>query len=413
MRQGMGSGIFAAGALLLAVTCDAQQLAPQMGRYMPLYPGLYFEGGYAQDERDSSYDQGGAKQDSAAPTAGGQTSFPEKSVIGELTWHFPMFESYRVPFFSSRTHLARMTFRYVDTRTEGQLATFAADPSDDATTNADDLKNNGKGLGDTTFEFGSYLWGSPADGWQTGKSSPIAALLLVGVNAPTGVYEHESPNNAGTNHWAFHGRLAGHWRPWRGGFVDAGYAYRVHSINYEPEFGGLAPFREGDERLWDASVGQRVWEGLYLTLFASDRRGDRNQYRDPEFAPNAPTAPPPTGGNYSSRDFPTPGTYYDQGTALRAYGLSLQYFVGQRWLAALHYTHPQAGKSGQFLLPFTNRQCTVAGGTSSASCSDQPDGAVVVDGMGPARSFASDRLMLTVTHNFGLGDAFTCNGCKQ
>ena len=54
--------------------------------------------GYLQDDRDSTYDQAGHEQDTAVPTAGGSTSFPEKSLLGSFTWHFPMFESYDVPF---------------------------------------------------------------------------------------------------------------------------------------------------------------------------------------------------------------------------------------------------------------------------------------------------------------------------
>jgi hypothetical protein len=36
-----------------------------------------------------------------------------------------------------------------------------------------------------------------------------------------------------------------------------------------------------------------------------------------------------------------------------------------------------------------------------------------VDGLGGARSYASDSVMLTVTHHFGLGDAFSCTGCTK
>lgn len=397
--------------IALSVPAAAQELPPQFGRYMPLYPGLYFNGGYASDERDATYDRRGDEQDSAAPQSGGQTAFPEKSVAGSFTWHFPMFESQGLSFLANRTHLARVTFRYVDTETTGRLAAYTADDSDDASTNADNLRNNGKGIGDTTLEFGSFLWGSQH--WRTRERTPLAVLLLLGVKVPTGVYEHESPNNAGSNQWTFQGTLGAHGEPWRGGFIDAAYGYRAHSTNYEPQFGGLAPYDQGDDQLWDLSLAQRVAPGLYVTAFATDRRGEPNHYRNPHYAPNAPEAPPPGPGNYTSRNFPTPGTYYDDGTALRAYGLAVQYFLAQRWLAAVHYTTPQSGRSGQFELPFTNRQCTVGGGQSSSSCMDSDAGSVIVDGMGPARSYASDRLMITLTYNFGQGDVFTCTGCEK
>ena len=41
----------------------------------------------------------------------------------------------------------------------------------------------------------------------------------------------------------------------------------------------------------------------------------------------------------------------------------------------------------------------------------QPAG--TVDGMGPARTYSTDRLSLTVTYSFGLGDPFTCTGCEK
>ncbi len=405
----------ALAALLLARGALAQELAPEPGRYKPLYPSFYWTGGYVQDARDSSYDQSGTDRDSATPTYGA-TSFPERALVNAFTWHFPMFESQGLPFFSSRMHLARVTLRYVDTRTDGALATFAADSSDDAATNADSLKNNGKGVGDLTLEFGSYLYGAPSSGWRTGAHSPLNVLLLAGVNAPTGVYEHESPNNAGTNHWAFSGALAAHWdTPWPGGSVEGGYAYRVHSVNYQSDFGNEAPFRAGDERLADLSIGQRVFTGLYLSLFATDRKGKQNQYRNLDFTPNAPPAPMPTGGNFTSRNFPTPGTYFDDGTALRSYGAGVQYFLAQRWRVSVDYTRPQSGRSGQFMQPFTNRQCTATGGQASSTCTDTqaPGSPVLVDGLGSARSYSSDSLMLTVTHHFGLGDAFSCAGCQK
>ena len=113
----------AAGAGLLGASAvAAQDAVPQMGRYMPLYPGMYFNGGYLQDDRDAVFDQGGVERASAAPSAGGRTAFPEKTLLGAFTWHFPMFESYGLTFFSSRTHLARVSFSYTETSTDGRLA---------------------------------------------------------------------------------------------------------------------------------------------------------------------------------------------------------------------------------------------------------------------------------------------------
>jgi hypothetical protein len=405
-------GLAAALLLLAPLAAPGQDLAPEPGRYLPLYPGMYWTGALSQDPRDSSFDAGGNRRGSAAPSSG-DTSFPERAFISAFTWHFPMFESQGIPFVSSRMYLARATLRYVDTRTEGALAAFADDASDDASTNADSLKNSGKGVGDLTLEFGSFLYGAPASGWRNGCHGPVTVLLLASMKAPTGVYEHEAPDNAGSNHWTFGGTLASSWQAWNGGFVDAGLGYRAHSINYQPEFGGAAPFRAGAERTLDLGVGQRVARGLFLSAFAADRRGSANQYRNLEYTPGAPAAPAASPGNYSSRNFPTPGTWFDGGTALRAIGVGARYFPGQTWRVSLDWTRPLSGKSGEFDQPFTNRQCTVAGGAGAATCTDAPAGSAHVDGLGEARAYASDRLILGVTHQFGLGDAFSCAGCRQ
>ncbi len=401
-------------SLLVCGPAAAQQaeFAPDFGRYMPLYPGLYFNGGYAQDERDSTFDQDGHERDSAAPQAGGKTRFPEKTALASFTWHFPMFESQNLTFFSSRTHMARVTLRYTNTRTEGRLAEFAADTSDDASTDADDLRNNGSGIGDLTLEFGSFLYGSSTPGWRTRERTPLAVLLLFGATFPTGVYDRDAPINSGDNTTsAIHAQLGVHWQPWRGGFLDVGGGYREYFQNYDPKFGATAPANQGDAIFWDASFGQRLWSGLYGTVFATHRQSDPNLYENPRFAVNKPSAGSPNPA-LSADNFPTPGIYYDRGTELTTVGLSLSYFLSQRWLLAVNYSQPQSGKSGQFLLPYTDRQpagCTIP----STGCTLSEGETVLVDGMGPARSYSSDRLMLTATYNFGLGDAFTCAGCRE
>ena len=395
--------LFAAG--VLAAGAAHAQDAPQLGRYMPFYPGLYFHGAYAQDDRDATFSQSGHRQPSAAPQAGGQTAFPEKSLTGTFAWHFPMFESYGLPFFSDRLHTARVTYRYVDTRTDGRLAEFVADGSDDARTEADDLKNDGHGIGDVTFEFGSFLAGSR--GWRQGERHAFAVLLLGSINVPSGIYDRDAPVSAGSNTWHFQGRLGAHWRAWDGGIIEAGIAHRDYTNNEEPAFGGLMPHKQGDDTLFDISVAQRLVRDLYLTAFLTQRQGQHNEYRNPQYAPNAP--PPP---DANTDVYPAPGVYRDGGTELQANGLSLQYFITQRWLAGLHYVHPQNGRSGQFVLPF--REKSPAGCIpGSLGCSEAAAADVLVDGMGPARTYSSDRLLLSVTYNFGQGDAFTCAGCKR
>jgi hypothetical protein len=407
--RGCGRGLAGLSLCLAAVSAGAQELPPMFGRYMPLYPWLYLTAGYGQNERDGSYDRNGTERNSAAPQAGGQTAFPVTDGVVAFTWHFPMFESSQVPFLSSRTHLARITLRYRNTRTEGQLASFVADTSDDASTDADDLRNHGSGLGDPEFEFGSYLIGSPADSWRTRTTVPYAVLLLVGARMPGGVYDRDAPVSAGSNTWSAHAQLAAHWRPWRGGFVDGSFGIREFFQNYDAAFGALHPTNQGDERYWDISLGQRLFRSFYLTAFASGREGDPNRYGSPRFAPNKP---PPPSTTPPSDNFPTPGDYFDDGTELLEIGGSVSYFIGQRWLLGLHYSLPQSGNSGQFLLPYSNRQpaqCTPGG----VGCSVTAGETVLVDGMGPARSYSSAHWMVTLSHNFGQGDSYTCVGCRE
>lgn len=387
--------------LALALVLAAPTVAAEdttLGRYLPWYPGLYLDLSYAQDARDRVFDADGEERDSAVPSLDGATRLPLREANARLAWTFPLFESQGLPFFSSRLHTARVTLRYVQTDTRGALADYVdADPA---------LTRDGSGVGDTSFEFGSFLWGS--GDWRSEGSVPgTAGLLLVGINVPTGVYEHEAPTNAGSNHWAFHAQLGTAWRPWRGAILEAGGGYRVHLRNYQPQFGGLAPAEQGDDAWLDLSLDQRLWPGLHLTLSLAERRGADNRYEDPQYAPNAP--PPP---NAFSDTVPTPGTYTDDGTALRTAGVALSGFLGQRWLLSLSWTHPLAGESGEFDLPFTNRQpagCI----EGAATCSHTPGDTVTVDGLGPARSHASDRWMLSLRRNFGQGDAFTCAGCSR
>lgn len=408
------TGIFARRAVqallaLLPLAAGAAEPTPQFGRYMPLYPGLYLDAGYVLDEADSSYDQGGEKQDSAAPQAGGQTAFPERRLHASLTWHLPLFETEGLPFFSSRTHLLRVTLNQASVRTEGRLSDFAADSSDDASTDADDLHNNGSGVGDLGFEFGSFLLGSPSSGWRSGERPPYALLATVGVRLPFGRYDRDAPVNAGSNTAAAQLQLGGHWQPWKGAVVDVGYTWRHYFDNEEPAFGALAPARQGRDQVIDLSLAQRLVSGLYASLYGLDRRGGRNSYLNPRFSPN----PPPPGGVLGGGDnFPTPGTYQDEGTALREMGLGLHWFVTQRFLLGLQYSHPLAGESGQFLLPYTDRSpagCTPGG----LGCTLSEGETVLVDGLGPARTYASDRWTLSLRYNFGQGDPYACAGCKR
>jgi hypothetical protein len=384
----------------MASAAQADVADTALGRYLPLYPGLYVDLSYAQDERDRVFDADGEEQDTATPSLPDPTRSPLREAQARFAWTFPLFESQNIPFLSSRLHTARVTLRHLGTETRGGLVDFID--------SRDDLANNGSGIGDTTLEFGSFLWGGRD--WRSEGSTPgNAGLLLLGVNVPTGVYEHEAPTNAGSNHWAFHAQLGAAWRPWSGALLETGAGYRVHLVNYEPQFGGLAPSEQGDDAWFDLSLGQRLLPGLHLSASLSDRHGQANLYEDPQYAPNAPT-PPATVPE--SDNFPTPGRYEDDGTSLRTAGLALHWFVAQRLLVSASYVHPLSGRSGEFDLPFTNRQpagCI----EGAANCTTSEGETAHVDGLGPARSYASDRWALSLRYNFGQGDAFTCVGCSR
>lgn len=403
---------------LSMLLCAAPSLAgdppPLFGRYLPLHPGLYIDAGYGQDDRDRSYDQQGHERAGAAPQAGGKTSFPESRFTTRFTWHFPLFEGEDLPFLSSRTHLARVTLSHNRVRTRGTLADFAADTSDDAGTDADDLRNNGSGIGDPMFEFGSFLLGSPVAATRGGERPPYSLLLLAGLTAPFGTYDRDAPANSGGNRWVTHLQLGGHWQPRPGSILEAGFTWRRYDRNENPAFGALSPAQQGDDRVFDLSLTQLLWRGVYVGAYGTDRQGSANTYEGVRFAPNRPTPvvvlPDPT--STFSDNFPTPGRYRDGGTALREVGGSLQWFATQRLLLGLHFSQPLSGKSGQFSLPYTDR--TPAGCTEGAlGCAYSPGTTVLVDGLGPARSYASPRWTLSLAWQFGLGDLYPCAGCQR
>jgi hypothetical protein len=387
-------------AVLLSLTLPARaaEPLPAHGRYLPLYPGLYLDLGYAQDERDRAFDARGDERASALPNTGDGISFAERRIDATFTWTFPLFEGRDLPFLSSRLHTARVHLNYALSDTEGSLADFIADSDGD-------LRSDGSGIGDVGFEFGSFLWGG--GDWRTrGQPAPSSALLLLGIRVPTGVYDHNAPINAGSNQWALQATLGSQYQPWSGARLEAGYRYRLHLRNHQPQFGGLAPVEQGDDQRLDMSLHQSIRGGWSAGLVFTVLRGANNVYEDPQFAPNAPA--PPNGAD----NFPTPGQYRDDGIGLDLVGLVLEGFISQRLRARLAWLHPLAGQSGEFDLPFTNRR--PAGCIPGAlGCQLSAGDTVRIDGLGPARAYASDRLQLSLTWQFGQGDAYTCPGCRH
>ncbi|MGH8528278.1 MAG: transporter [Nevskiales bacterium] len=373
-------------ALLLGASAQAAATPLlEFGRYRPLYPGLYGDFSFSRDEQDKSFDARGEEQDSALPSLGGESSFPQDALSARFRWYFPMFEEEQLPFFSGRLHTARLTARLAQADAEGVIAGFAE---------RNGLQTESSGLGDLSLEFGSFLAGS--DNWREGKPAAFSLLALIGLNAATGRHDVESPYNVGSNEHSLHFQLGAHWQPAAAWLLDGGITFRRFEQNEEPAFGGAEPAERGDETLWDLSIARRFGQNFYVTAFYYDRNGDANQYENPRFIANPPA---PASG---MQTFPTPGVYRDGGTQLSAIGLSLSWFARQNWLLGLHVFQPRDGESGEFELPFSQQpsSCTLLN-----NCNPQPSGqSRRVDGLGGARSYASQTLMLTVTHSFGRSD---------
>lgn len=385
------------GVALLAV-CAASVRAelPEFTPYRPLYPAMYLDAGWQQDPGDRVFDAAGKRRSGVLPNAPGRSRFPAQALDARLAWYFPLFEQEAMPFLSSRLHTARITFRYADLASRGAVRDFiGADPA---------LQQAGGGIGDTTLEFGSFLSGSA--GWREGRTGALSTLLLLGLKIPTGVYDHDAPVNSGSNHLSAHLKLGAHGAPWRGALLDAALGYRVHGRNEEPQFGALAPSQSGDETIWDVQLAQRLRPGLYLALSASGSEGQANRYRDPRFSLREPEATP------LSDVVPVPGSYRDAGTDAREARVALRWFLTPRFAAAVHFTHPLAGRSGEFDLDQVQR--TPAGcNLDSPGCAAIPVDSAHVDGLGSARSYASDRIGLSFTWQFGQGDTWGCPGCSN
>lgn len=377
--------LFFCGLLLSTAAQAAETPLLEFGRYRPLYPGLYGDFSFSRSEQDKSFDARGKEEDSALPNLGGESSFPQEALTARFRWYFPMFEEEQLPFFSGRLHTARLTARLAQADAEGEIARFAE---------ANDLQTSSSGLGDLTLEFGSFLMGS--DGWREGKLPAFSLLALVGMNAATGKHDIDAPYNVGSNEHSFHFQLGAHWQPAPAWLVDGGVRFRRFEQNEEPAFGGAEPAERGDDTIWDISLARRFGQNFYVTAFYYDRDGGANRYENPRFVVNPPA---PAAG---MQTFPTRGSYSDGGTALSAFGVSLSWFVRQNWLLAVHVFQPREGESGEFDLPFSQQP---TGCTLLNNCNPQPSGqSRRVDGLGGARSYASQSLMLSITHSFGRSD---------
>lgn len=400
--------LLAVAALLPVGAAQAQSQdspLPSFGRYKPLYPGQYLHLAYTQTDGDEYFDAESERRDGALPTYG-PSALPREDLRAELSWHFPLFETYALPFISSRMWRARVQLGYARTEAEGAVAEFARDESDDEATFADDLATEGSGLTDLRLALGTYLFGAPSSGWREGRSGPASLLAELALTVNTGEYERNTPVNAGHNTPAVHALLGLHWSPWAGGFIDAGLRYGAYIKNQDPTFGAQAPAQVGDTLSWDVSLAQRLWPGAYLSVYGQGFDRESNRYENPRFAPNPPTPPP------GSDAIPAPGNYRDDGVERRSIGAGFDVFLSQRLTLGLHYTRPISGRSGQFDLDYNFR---VPEGcfTDAVGCTLLPAGSVPVDGLEAGRALAADRISLSLRFHFLERDTFDCVGCSS
>lgn len=382
--------------MLLMILSVSARAAPELAPYRPLYPGLYADAQLQTDPRDEAFDATGTRRASALPLTAGRSELPEHRLEARLRWTFPLFEQEGYGFFSSRLHTARVTLRYADLRARGAIADL---PQSSALLNAP-----ASGLGDTTLEIGSYLSGSA--GWREGRTGALSTLLLLGLTVPTGEYDADAVANPGSHHASAHLKLGAHGALWRGAMLDGGIAYRVNGRDEEPQFGAQAPARAGNELLWDLHLAQRIAAGVHAVAGIEGQTQDPNRYENPRL-----TRPQPGSLPLTDR-IALPGSYRDRGTDAIDASLGLRWFVSQRVVLGAHYTLALSGQSGEFQVDLVDR-LPAGCNTAAPTCLQIPAGTTRLDGLGSARRYASDRIGLSLTYQFGLGDPYPCPGCTD
>lgn len=372
---------------LVFSTANAEPVALEFGRYLSKYPGMYSTWSYSDSARDTVFDANGRETNSVTPTFGPGVAFPEQRGTVQLEWHFPWFETEALPFISSRLWTARATLGYSKLGTDGPINNFvAADPPREG------LVSKTDGLTDIQLAFGPTLYGS--DNWRERKSTPLSVVLLGQFSVPTGERDPGSPNNAGSNVFSWGATLGAH-AQWSGFLLDAGLGQRLYTRNEEPAFGGHEPTRRGADTVFDATVARKLISGWYLSASYSMREGDANEYSNVRFANNPPAA------SIGNETFPDPATQRDGGTDEQRLDLAAHWFARPDLRLSLRYVLPQSGSSGEFNLPYLQQQQNCQ---SSNNCNPQPNGSRPVDGLGSARTYASDYWMLTITYSHEQGD---------
>ncbi|MBA4284144.1 MAG: hypothetical protein C0434_01245 [Xanthomonadaceae bacterium] len=350
------------------------------GRFLSRHPGLTVGLSLLHDPRDRSFGADGRRQPGVAPRYGAGSEFPLTQARIDFDWHFPMFEAEALPFVSSRLWNARAALGYSDTSSKGPIATAAV---------AAGGPSSKSGINDLDLAFGPVLFGSRD--WRSRTATPLSLILLGELRVPIGAQDPDAPNNAGDGAFAWGGRLGGHWQPqtaWlRGIRLDAGVRLRWYEANQEPAFNAQAPTQAGRDLEFDATLARRLWRDVHAQVSYYYRDGQASEYRRIRSTANPPDAAP------LQDRFPDPAPLRDRGSREQRLQFGLGAFVTPRLWLALAYTHPLSGRSGSVTVPYLQQpaDCQALG-----SCQPQPNGSDVVDGLGRARSYASDSVLLSL-----------------
>jgi len=373
----------AAVALIIVLPALAQgqthpDLSLDSGRYRARYPGLIVGATVLQDPRDQSFSASGARQSGVVPSYGAGNEFPLTRFQLGFDWQFPAFEAAKLPFVSSRLWQARAALGYAETSTKGPLRdrqAAAGDPPAKA------------GISDIELAIGPFLVGS--GDWRTRSATPFSAVLLAELRLPIGAHDPSAPNNAGDSVFAYGARLGVHWQPslalLNGFRLDAGVRGRWYGADQEPAFNAQAPTQAGRDLSFDATLARKLWRSVHAQVSYTWRDGAANEYRNVRATANPPDAP------LLNDTFPDPAAVRDGGTREQRLQVGLGVFVTQRlWLGAA-WSHPLSGRSGSATVPYLAQlqNCEALN-----ACNPRSNGSDGIDGLGSARTFASDSFQL-------------------
>ncbi len=377
----VGRALVAGLALLFAGTAAANpDLLLDSGRFLSKYPGLTVGLSLLRDPRDQTFGANGQRQSGVAPVYGPGSEFPLTRATVDLDWHFPLLETEALPFVSSRLWNARAVLGYADTSTKGLIADAAV---------AQGAPSSKSGIHDLDLAFGPVLYGSRD--WRSRAATPLSLILLGELRLPFGAQDPDAPNNAGDGVFAWGGRLGGHWQPqtpWLQGFrLDAGLRVRWYEADQEPAFNAQTPTQTGRDLEFDATLARRIWRGVHAQVSYYHRDGASNEYRNVRATPNPPDA------SLLQEAYPDPAPLRDGGTREQRLQFGLGAFITQRLWLAFAYTRPLSGRSGGVTVPYLQQgtDCRAVG-----SCMPREIGSDAIDGLGRARSFASDTFGLSL-----------------